>query len=114
EVLAHRLAPAVAARLGNSFKVDVVACTSQIGSGALPLETVPSAGLAIRCADARTSGRILSPLAAALRRLPVPVIGRIEDQSLILDLRCLDDEAGFVANLSAFDFAPAGANDALA
>ena len=113
-MLAHRLAPAVAARLGNSFKVDVVACTSQIGSGALPLETVPSAGLAIRCADARTSGRILSPLAAALRRLPVPVIGRIEDQSLILDLRCLEDETDFIANLSILELAREGTNDALA
>ena len=114
EMLAHRLAPAVAARLGNSFKVDVVACTSQIGSGALPLEPVPSAGLAIRSADARTPGRILSPLAAALRRLPIPVIGRIEDQSLILDLRCLEDETDFIANLSILKLAREGTNDALA
>ena len=114
EMLAHRLAPAVAARLGKRFKVDVVACTSQIGSGALPLETVPSAGLAIRCADARTSGRILLALAAALRRLPIPVIGRIEDQSLILDLRCLEDETNFIANLSILELAREGTNDALA
>jgi L-seryl-tRNA(Ser) seleniumtransferase len=114
EMLAHRLAPAVAVRLGKSFKVDVVACMSQIGSGALPLETVPSAGLAIRCADARTSGRALSALAAALRRLPVPVIGRIEDQSLILDLRCLEDETDFIANLSILELAREGTNDALA
>ena len=98
EALAHRLAPALAARLGSGFTVAVVACTSQIGSGALPLEAVASAGLAIRPADARGAGRALSTLAAALRRLRIPVIGRIEDQSLILDLRCLEDEAGFVAN----------------
>ncbi len=114
EMLAHRLAPAVAVRLGKSFKVDVVACTSQIGSGALPLETVPSAGLAIRSAEARPSGRILSPLAAALRRLPIPVIGRIEDQSLILDLRCLEDETNFIANLCILELAREGTNDALA
>jgi L-seryl-tRNA(Ser) seleniumtransferase len=35
----------------------------------------------------------------ALRRLPVPVVGRIEDKALLLDLRCLDDEGAFVANL---------------
>jgi hypothetical protein len=29
------------------------------------------------------------------------VIGRIVDNGLLLDLRCLDDEAEFVANLSA-------------
>jgi L-seryl-tRNA(Ser) seleniumtransferase len=31
----------------------------------------------------------------------VPVVGRIEDNALILDLRCLDDEKGFIANLVA-------------
>ena len=98
----RRLAPVVAAKLGGRFRVDAIACASQIGSGALPLETVPSAGLcdpsgrrsalpAVRCRRWPT----------ALRRLPVPVIGRIEDQALVLDLRCLEDEAGFVANLAA-------------
>ena len=100
EALAQRLTPAVAAKVSGGFKVEVIACTSQIGSGALPLETVPSAGLAIRPAASRSGGRLLAELAAALRRLPRPVIGRVEDQALILDLRCLDDEAGFVANLA--------------
>jgi L-seryl-tRNA(Ser) seleniumtransferase len=100
EALAHRLMAPFAARLNGQFQTDVVACTSQIGSGALPLEVVPSAALAIRPTDARAAGRNLSALAAALRQLPVPVIGRIEDQALILDLRCLEDEAGFIANLS--------------
>jgi len=35
--------------------------------------------------------------------LPIPAIGRIENQSLILDLRCLDDEAGFVGNLATLE-----------
>jgi L-seryl-tRNA(Ser) seleniumtransferase len=48
-------------------------------------------------------GRALSSLTAELCRLPVPVIGRIEDQALILDLRCLGDEAGFIANLVTLD-----------
>jgi L-seryl-tRNA(Ser) seleniumtransferase len=112
EALAHRVAPAIATRLGDSFNVAVVQCMSQIGSGALPREAVPSAGLAMRPANARTSGWALATLAAALRRLPCPVIGRIEDQALVLDLRCLEDEAGFVANLSAFTLAEE--NDALA
>ena len=69
-------------------------CKSQIGSGALPVETVASAALAIR-------GDALDRLAARLRALPVPVIGRIERRALLLDLRCLDDEAAFIANLAA-------------
>ncbi len=87
----------------------MVECHSQVGSGALPLETVPSAGLALRPLSG--SGQALQAVAAALRRLPVPVIGRIDNQALVLDLRCLDDEAGFMANLAGLD--PGGA-DALA
>jgi L-seryl-tRNA(Ser) seleniumtransferase len=103
ETLAHRLVPVLAAKLGDSFRVDVIACASQVGSGALPLETVQSAGLAIRPTGKRMVGRALSGLTAALCRLPIPVIGRIEDQALILDLRCLEDEAGFAANLATLD-----------
>lgn len=107
--LAARLRPVVAYALGEAFIVDVVECRSQIGSGALPLETLPSAGLALRPRSG--SGRALEALAAALRALPVPVIGRIDKQALVLDLRCLEDEAGFTANLAGLD---AGGANALA
>src|SRR5262245_47373264 len=97
------LAEVVAKAVGLAFDVQVVHCTSQIGSGALPCEAVPSAGLAIRPANARGSGRSLTALASALRNLPIPVIGRIEDGALILDLRCLDDENAFAANLAGLE-----------
>jgi len=80
--------------------VDVVKCESEIGSGALPRQTIPSAGLAIRPIAARGAGRLLAGLAASLRRLPVPVIGRIANDGLILDLRCLDEEGAFLENLA--------------
>ena len=89
------------AKLGDGFAVDAVACHSEIGSGALPRQTLLSAGLAIRPAAKRGAGRALGDLALALRRLPMPVVGRIESGAVILDLRCLDDEAGFVFNLAA-------------
>jgi L-seryl-tRNA(Ser) seleniumtransferase len=101
--LAQRLVPALSMKLGNAFSVEATACASQVGSGALPLQTVQSAGLAIRPIAKRMAGRALSALTAALCRLPMPVIGRIEDQALILDLRCLDDEAGFVTNLATLE-----------
>src|SRR5260370_3317633 len=91
------------AKLGDGFAVDTVECESEIGSGALPRETIPSAGLAIRPTARRGAGRALAGLAASLRRLPIPAIGRIEDQSLVLDLRCLDDEAGVVGNFSTLE-----------
>ena len=106
---ARRLAPVVADALGEAFAVDTVECRSQVGSGALPLETVPSAGLAL--SPRSGNGRAIEALASALRALPVPVLGRIENRALVLDLRCLEDEAGFTANLAGLD--PGGA-DALA
>jgi L-seryl-tRNA(Ser) seleniumtransferase len=42
-----------------------------------------------------------------LRKLPVPVIGRIDEQALILDLRCLEDGDAFLANLARLDLAGA-------
>jgi L-seryl-tRNA(Ser) seleniumtransferase len=98
---ASRLRPAMQAQLGDGFVVEAVACRSEIGSGALPRRTLPSAGLAIRPTAKRGAGRALGALALALRRLPMPVVGRIESGAMILDLRCLDDEAGFLANLAA-------------
>ena len=111
--LARPVAAKVAEAVGPDFRVEVVECRSQIGSGALPLESVPSAGVAIRPAATRGRGRALASLAAALRTLPTPVIGRVDDQALVLDLRCLEDEAGFVRNLTEFGQARGG-DDALA
>lgn len=105
-VIAEGLRAAVAAAVGADFAVDVADCTSQIGSGALPLETLASAGLAIRPRERKEAGRRLVALAAAFRRLPVPVIGRVADGALVLDMRCMDDEAGFKAQLGKLERAP--------
>lgn len=97
---AERLKPALEKVLGTAFTVTVAECASQIGSGALPLSTVPSAGLSIAPKDG--SGSALTALGASLRALPLPVIGRIEKGALVLDLRCLDDENSFIGNLSSY------------
>jgi len=94
---ACQLLPAVAQAVGPAFTVEPCECRSQIGSGALPLYTIASAGLVIRsCAG----GGALLRLAAALRNLSRPVIGRMENRGLMLDLRCLTDHAGFLSELS--------------
>ncbi|MGO9701830.1 MAG: L-seryl-tRNA(Sec) selenium transferase [Xanthobacteraceae bacterium] len=103
KAMAERLCPIVARKLGDAFMVDVITCASQIGSGALPLETVPSAGIAIQPRAPRGAGRALERVATAIRHLPVPVIGRVEGGALILDLRCLEDELAFVTNLAPLD-----------
>ena len=101
EAQARRVRPVLAARLGDGWSVDVVSCRSQVGSGALPVDRLPSAGLRCipRAGAKRGRSSKLKALAAALRALPAPVIGRVHDGALALDLRCLDDEAGFVAQL---------------
>jgi L-seryl-tRNA(Ser) seleniumtransferase len=99
DAIARRLAPDVVALLGPEFEVAVVACASQVGSGAVPVETLPSAGLALRPVGKR-GGRALSRLASALRRLPTPVIGRVADGVLLLDLRTLEHAEAFLENLA--------------
>ncbi|MCC7464229.1 MAG: L-seryl-tRNA(Sec) selenium transferase [Gammaproteobacteria bacterium] len=101
DTVARRLVPLVAGALGERYRVDVQPCASQVGSGAVPNATLASAALAIRPVAARGTGRALGALAARLRSLPVPVIGRVADDALLLDLRCLEDEAGFIASLGA-------------
>ncbi|MEZ2128772.1 MULTISPECIES: L-seryl-tRNA(Sec) selenium transferase [unclassified Sinorhizobium] len=106
---ARRLLPVVERALNGVFHVSVIGCESQIGSGALPLSTISSIGLALAPIDG--GGRLLGDLAAAFRRLPMPVIGRVERGSLVLDLRCLEDEEGFVVNFMSLDMAMAGGPD---
>jgi L-seryl-tRNA(Ser) seleniumtransferase len=98
----------MAAPLGDGYSVSVIDCASQIGSGSLPLETLPSAGLAITPVGRKGAGTRIEALASAFRSLPIPVIGRIKDGALILDLRCLEDEASFVDQLGRLKVAPDG------
>ncbi|MDA7416664.1 L-seryl-tRNA(Sec) selenium transferase [Xenophilus arseniciresistens] len=89
--------------VGDAYTVEVAGMSSQIGSGALPVDVLPSAGLRLRPAGARQSGRQLARLEEALRGLPRPVIGRVAEQALWLDLRCLEaaEQVVFEAQLPA-------------
>jgi L-seryl-tRNA(Ser) seleniumtransferase len=97
---AQRLLPALQEFLGRwPVAVSVEPTLSQIGSGSLPVDRLPSAALAIR--PKQKSGGVLHEIEAAFRGLAIPVIGRINDGALWLDLRCMDDEGGFAAQLKA-------------
>ena len=99
---AERLRSVLAHAAGPGYAVEAVPMFSQIGSGALPIDQLPSYGLAVRHAGSGRPGRHLDRLETLLRKLPVPVIGRIADDALWLDLRCLEDrdEAAFAAQLA--------------
>lgn len=83
------------------YTVAPIEMHSQIGSGSLPVERLPSAGLALSpvLIGKRGAGTALDALAKALRGLPVPVIGRIDDDRLLLDCRCLDDVTPLLVQL---------------
>jgi L-seryl-tRNA(Ser) seleniumtransferase len=97
--LGERLLPALERAFGDIAEVALVDTRSQIGSGALPVSLLPSTAVALRPTKPR-SGAAVEDLARRLRMLPVPVIGRIEAGRVLLDLRCLEDEPGFLAQLA--------------
>ncbi len=90
EATARAVAPALQAALAPRYSVQQVALQGQIGSGSLPVERLPSSGLALAPVDTAGTGRALEALCAALRALPMPVIGRIHEDRLLLDMRCLE------------------------
>ena len=100
EALAQRLLPAVTAALRGSARAEPRKCLSQIGSGSLPIDLLPSTAIAISPQfRGRGDGTALKKIEHAFRDLPMPVIGRVTEGALCLDLRCLEDEAGFAAQL---------------
>lgn len=100
--MAERVRGVLAHAAGADYEVEAVPMFSQIGSGALPVDQLPSHGLAVRYRGKGRPGRHLDRLETRLRHLPVPVIGRIADDALWLDLRCLEarDEAAFTEQLA--------------
>ena len=93
EATAARIAPALRIVWPNR-EVGITACRSQIGSGALPVDLIPSMAITV-------GGPTLGGLVAEFRSLPRPVIGRLHEEKLWLDCRCLesDDEAAFLEQL---------------
>jgi L-seryl-tRNA(Ser) seleniumtransferase len=103
EAQAQRLLPVAHAALGAAYEVTAVAVTSQIGSGALPADRLPSYGFCVRKAAGKRGS--LTRLEAQLRALPRPIIGRLAEKALWLDLRSLEsaEEAQFIAQWNCFD-----------
>ncbi len=96
--IGERIFASVKRALQTLADVSLHPTLSQIGSGSLPVERLDSWALVLTPLGKR-SGRTVQALEAALRHLPTPVIGRIKDGAVWLDLRTLQDEAGLTAQL---------------
>ena len=75
--------------------IDVVPVESLVGGGTAPKATLPSCAIALRHASLSAEG-----LASALRQLDPPVIGRISEDSVLLDLRTVNPEFDDTIGLS--------------
>jgi L-seryl-tRNA(Ser) seleniumtransferase len=82
--------------LGPEFDVTLEDSTSEIGSGALPTQELPTKVVAIRH-DTISADRI----AARFRSSLPPVIGRISRDAFLLDLRLIHDPTDLVPSPSA-------------
>lgn len=104
---AQRLAPLMAKQLGSDWRVAALPSRGMIGSGAQPIARLDSAALCLRPQGVRRErNRALTALMAAFRTLPIPVVGRLDDDALWLDLRQLDDETAFIEQLPALQVTP--------
>ncbi len=86
--IGERAREILAERLGPGYRLEVVASTSEIGSGALPVEQQESRAVRITHPE-RGPDRI----AALFRNARPPVIGRITEGAFQLDLRTIEDPA---------------------
>ena len=65
-------------------KIETVACESQIGGGSLPLERLSSVAVGIR--PEKIS---VAQLEERMRCLPVPIIPRTANDTILLDVRTI-------------------------
>lgn len=79
-----RLVPALQDALGPGFRLRLEDSTSQVGSGALPTEEIPTKVIAIQH---ETLGA--DRIAERFRRARPPIIGRVRDGRFLLDLRAI-------------------------
>jgi L-seryl-tRNA(Ser) seleniumtransferase len=93
ETSAKKMLSAMEMSLAGKANAVLKSCHTQIGSGSLPIDMLPSVCIAITpLVKGKGEGTALKKIEQAFRSLPVPVIGRIADSAFCLDLRCLEDQ----------------------
>jgi len=86
EAKAKKLLEQVQGRLGGRLSLSLEDGFSEVGGGALPLEELPTKLVALR-----SSTRPPEEIEASLRRHDPPIMGRIKDGQVFLDLRTVQE-----------------------
>jgi L-seryl-tRNA(Ser) seleniumtransferase len=86
---------ALRANLGAEYRIDLVDTQAEFGSGALPTATLPSRALAVRHT---TEGA--DTVAARFRAADPPIVGRVQDGAVLLDLRMIYDANDLIPRLA--------------
>jgi L-seryl-tRNA(Ser) seleniumtransferase len=84
---AVQLAGMLREKIGTGCSIQIVDMTARVGGGAMPEQNLPSSGVELRPASMS-----VSRLEKELRRAAVPVVGRIENDRLLLDMRTVRDD----------------------
>lgn len=75
------------ANMTDDLEIKVIDCESQIGGGSLPLERMDSKAIAIKPKNISTP-----EYEKAMRMVNTPIVARVTNDEVILDVRTLDEE----------------------
>jgi len=103
EERARQLARILSTQLGNRAKITIVEVSSRVGGGALPTAELPSFAVALQPA-----GIPVEELGHRLRMGDPAVIGRIQEDLLLLDVRTLREGEGELLSQALKDAFEAG------
>jgi len=93
EDMGARLLPVLQKKLGQGFRLSLEDSASQIGSGALPTEEIPTKVIAIG-----HNGMGAERIAQRFRAANPPILGRIKEDRFLLDLRAIFDPEDLIPN----------------
>jgi L-seryl-tRNA(Ser) seleniumtransferase len=91
--LGESLLPKLESVLGDDFHLALQDSTSQIGSGAMPTEELPTVAISIKNTELSASA-----IAKKFRQADPPILGRIKDDQFLLDLRTIFDANDLIPN----------------
>ena len=85
--VAEKLANHLRQIFGDAIQVTIEESAAQIGSGSLPVDTLPSLAVVLESSQISAES-----LAAGFRAQPIPIIGRTQDGRVWLDIRTVFEQ----------------------